>query len=330
MEKAVGAAIALPLLLVASQAPSMASSSAAISQTGTPAADVARALTFRQMFGLDADLGLIQRAAISSDYSAVNYGVPLTSAEEAELGRRVQVEQDSHGAAAFGRQQATWGGYYFDQLARGAPVFLFTAGVESMRSQLEKLLPPGTDFRVEHVTRPLSMLQETQEAIVSAYGELRASGIPITSTGLDIIGNRVVVGIDGITDEAQKRITREFGSYIQFKDSPPAQSDACPVSVCRPMKGGIKITGADGFSCTSGFVVRRALDNSYAILTAGHCLWVQNPASPFKLTWYHNTSNGTHDVFGNSRYHTFTNLSDGDVGLIELQPSENPTSANRF
>jgi hypothetical protein len=329
--RAIAGVATLFMLFVPAQSASLAAESAVLPERQLLTTDEENALAFRRMFGLDADPSLISNAAVSPEYSAANYGVPLSPAEEAELGRRVEVEQASHGAAAFGREQSIWGGYYFDQLARGAPVFLFTAEIEAMRSHIEKLLPEGTGFRVEQVTLPLSELVSTKEAVVEAYGDLRAAGIQITSTGLDLASNQVVVGIDGLTEEAARTISERFGPYVRVEDSPPAQADACPTSGCRPIKGGIRITGTPtGLYCTAGFVARRyGPSTALAVITAGHCIWVQ-AVSSYNTTWYHKTPAGTNQTFGTSRYHTFSQSSDGDVGLIELDADEYPATANRI
>lgn len=290
----------------------------------------AAARTFRQMFGLDDDPALIQYAATSPEYSSSLYGVPLSKAEEAEMQRRAQVEQDSAEASAFGRGQETWAGFYYDQKARGRPVFLFTSDVESNQAQIAKRLPSGSDFRVEQVSRSLDELTATQEAIVDAYKEIRASGVNITGTSIDIVGNGITVAIDGLTDEGAAIVRKRFGSYITFVDEPAAGADSCPSTDCRPLKGGIKIVGvASGKPCTAGFIVRRALTDALSILTAGHCIWGNDSSSPSGERYYH-TSGGVNDTFGTTKTHTFYDLEDGDVGIIELDAAEVPAVPNRI
>jgi V8-like Glu-specific endopeptidase len=287
-----------------------------------------RALDFRQTFGLDDGSELIIRAETDPNYSAIDYGVPLSTNEQSEMQRRVRLEQGIIPAADFARHQATWAGYYLDQHAAGAPVFLFTGDEPSIVPNLVKLLPPDTDFRVVHVSRTYDELETQKERILASAEEIRARGIKITHVGIDTIGNAVVVSIDGLTDEAQLMIESEFGSGIVFDDRPEAVLDSCPNSNCRPIKGGIEMDGSSGFACTAGFVVRRADHGApLSILTAGHCIWVNGRSASLNKPWTH-LNGTTHDKFGDSKYHTFYNHSPADVGIIEIDPDEQPSTAN--
>ncbi len=289
-----------------------------------------RALEFRTTFGLDPDDILIVAAEKDPSYSSANYGVPLSVAEESELQRRVQLELDSHAAVDLAAKQPTWGGYFIDQHSQGAPVFMFTADEESMKDDLQRLLPKDSGFRTIRVEHTLADLQRVKDSIVAAWDELRADGIKVTHTGIDLIGNAVTVGIDGLTDEATAKIVGRFGPNIKFRDAPPAEGDACPHSSCRPFKGGMDIVGAFGHACTSGFIVRRDQHGApLSIVTAGHCIWVNGQANSLNKRWYHLTGT-TKDWFGDSKYHTFFNNSNADVGLIELDPDEFPAQANKL
>ena len=201
-----------------------------------PQSDEERAIAFREMFGLDATVSKVRSAAKSSDYSADPYGVPLSLEERLELARRAKVEDASVKAANVGAGEPTWAGYYFDQLNRGTPVFLFTSDPKAMRSELAPHLPDVAEFRVEQVDRSLADLMASKRGIERAYAEIRASGVHITSTGIDLITNRVTVGIQGLTDEAERAITSRFGPHIKFRERSVAQADACPLSGCRPIK----------------------------------------------------------------------------------------------
>ncbi len=288
------------------------------------APDTSRALGFRKMFGLNADPSTISRAASDPAYSSTNYGVPLSRAEERELQRRARAELDTEPAATFARAQATYGGYYFDQLAQGIPVFLFTDNNKSVASELAKRLPRGSGFKVERVERTYAELLKIKARIDASTEDLIAGGIEINSIGIHISTNTVAVGVNRLTSSASDQLAKRFGDGLEVFEQAPANSDACTsTNNCRPMKGGLSIISvANGNECTSGFMVRRVQNGGQlAILTAGHC--VHN--DPINGDWKHNGV-----AFGDRKVDTWSNHSDGDVALIELKPSEVVPVANQL
>jgi Trypsin len=282
-----------------------------------------RALEFRKMFGLNADPAMIARAASDRSYSATNYGVPLSRSEELELQRRARAELDTQAAATYAQAQLTYGGYYIDQVAHGIPVFLFTANDKSISAELAKRLPHGSGFRVQRVERTYADLLAIKERIEASADDLIAAGIEINSIGLHVSTNTVAVGVYRLTSGATSQLIGRFGDGLEVFEQSPANSDSCSTNNCRPMKGGLSIFSvANGNECTSGFMVRRVQNGGQlAILTAGHC--VHNDA--LNATWKHNGI-----VFGNRKFDTWTNHSDGDVSLIELKESEVVPVANQL
>lgn len=327
-----GLGIAMVLVVSSTPVPAAATAAELVPTPSVSRAESERAHEFRRMFGLRDDAAYIERAAIDPEFSSENYGVPLSASEEAEMQRRVQLESDSRPAADYGMKQSSWGGYYFDQQARGAPVFMFTGGLSEHERAIQDLLPKGTDFRLQPVDQTLAELERIQADVTTAILAYRASGVRITSVGVDLLGNRVTVGIQGLTSGRASEIKQQFGPDIDVHEEAPARSDACPVSDCRPIKGGIRMIGADGFRGTAGFIVRRYAHGArLSVLTAGHILWVQNPATGgLNMTFYHDTASGANNVFGDAKYQAFTNMSVGDVGLIEIDDDEAPSAANRM
>ena len=285
---------------------------------------------WRERVGFSAEPALVVRAETDPEYSDDNYGVPLSQSEEAEMLRRQQLEVDSYAAADFGARQRTWAGYWIDQKSRGAPVFLFAGDPEEHREALASLLPAESGFRVERVSRTLADLEALQEEILASWDVLRTAGIDVTNTGIDLIGNTVHIGVHHLTEGQEAELVLRFGQEVVIREQPPAVADACPVSNCRPMKGGMKITSVTGsWDCTSGFVVRRTFHGArLSILTAGHCVDLARTTTTGG-NWYHSDS-GTNVVFGNGKYETWFDNSDADVGLIELDDDEIPTSANKM
>lgn len=190
--------------------------------------DQQRALDFREMFGLDAAQSLVIAASRDPGYSADNYGVPLSRPEEAEMQRRVQVEWDVQAAANAASQLSNWGGYWFDQLNRGVPVFQFVGDSNEARAQLGKLLPRGIEYRVVPVKHSLNELKKLKYDVVAAWPELRSRGVDIVSTGIDVKANRVVAGISGLTDSASSIVGARFGPTVRVVERKRGRADACP------------------------------------------------------------------------------------------------------
>lgn len=291
-----------------------------------------RATEFRRLFGFDARLVTIRLAATDSTYSSDPYGVPLSDAERAELLRRVQVEIDIEAAVRAASKLQTWGGYYIDQLDRGAPVFLFTSRDEAVEASIGDLAPTGSGLKFRTVSRTLAELNDLHDQIVESWDVLRADGVDITHTGTDIVGNTVTVGIDGLDDAAVRKVTDRFGDQLTFVDRSPAQADACPTTNCTPIKAGIKAEGPSGSDCTAGPVVRRAANGGgLAVITAGHCVVANGGA--LNLRWAHqigSTLEWPGDAFGDSKYHTFFDESTADVTIIEIDSDWSPAVANQM
>lgn len=86
-------------------------------------------------------------------------------------------------------------------------------------------------------------------------------------------------------------------------------------------EGGLKITQSASW-CTSGFVVKALNTGGIRLLTAGHCIDVNGGSG---ATWKHN---GTR--FGLAKDETWKVgvTRDGDVGLIDLDADEVPSTKN--
>jgi len=73
-------------------------------------AEEEEALAFRETFGLDSSLHLIRAAARDQHYSAEDYGVPLSPAEQSEMQRRAQVQLDIRPAIDLASEQPSFAG----------------------------------------------------------------------------------------------------------------------------------------------------------------------------------------------------------------------------
>jgi hypothetical protein len=277
---------------------------------------------FRELFGFDASPKTLNAVFTDPAYVETDWGTPLTGDEDEEMRRRTAIELDAVAGEQYGSKQGDWAGYWFDQHDRGAPVFLFTGDLEQHRSVLEEMLRPDSGVRVELATRTLNELEDTKATIVAAWPELRRDGIHVTRTGIDIINNRVRVGVEQLDNAATATISDRFGRSIEVYQAAIGVSDACPTSGCRPIKGGIEMDGENGRPCTSGFLVRRTQhDARLAVLTAGHCIEVNNGTG---AVWRHGG-----DRFGDGKFETWADNTDADVGIVEIDDSEIPAIANK-
>jgi V8-like Glu-specific endopeptidase len=324
--------VALLLLLIAAGAP--------LTTAATPngedialeeeTATAEEAVRFRQTFGFDASPTLVRAAAAdTAAYSTWPYGVPLSKAEIAEMGRRTDVQKAVARVVPEARMLPGYAGVYLDQLDGGQPVFLFTgATAQAAADEIGRLLPAGTAFRVQEAKRTESELIEQKQTIEADLTELWASGIDIVRVAVKTSQNRLRVGVRDLTESERQEILARYGSDLDVFEDGVAVSDACPATNdCRPIKGGISInhTGGAAGECTSGFIVR-ASDGTLRMLTAGHCIHVHGG---YDTQWQHNS-----DAFGRARRETWTpgGTGNADVGLISIASAEQDlmTSKNKM
>lgn len=277
-------------------------------------ADEAGAIRFREGVGFPSDLTLVRTAESDKvNYSSDTFGVPLSDAETAELYRRLDVQWATRHAMDYANAQPEFAGGYIDQLAKGIPVFLFTANLDAHRVNIAKVLETPIEYRVEYAERSLTELLAQQATIDSQWAVLKTTGLHIVESAILIKENVVLVGIDGLTEGRRAEVQERFGTDLLLKESKPAHADACVNgNNCRPIKGGLGITAATGGECTSGFVVKRSGTGALHLLTAGHCIHVNGG---YDGVWRH-YGNG----FGRAREETWqpNYVRTADVGLTTI------------
>src|SRR5947199_226646 len=72
--------------------------------------------------------------------------------------------------------------------------------------------------------------------------EFGVDGIVVTYVGIDVAGNQVAVGVQGLTAESSSKLSARFPTApIVIRDQAPLANDTCSsMSYCWPMKGGIR------------------------------------------------------------------------------------------
>lgn len=109
-----------------------------------------------------------------------------------------------------------------------------------------------------HASVPLSRLASVQASVDSSRAQLANLGGSLVSTGIDVPGNRVTVGLATLTDGAVGVLHQQFGSLVSV-----VEQHAQPALSIAP--GGGEIDG-QGYRCTAAFDLYDG-----GLLTAGHC-----------------------------------------------------------
>lgn len=120
--------------------------------------DPANIERFRTSVGLPSGAAVIEDSlADHSRYSNLDWGVPLTRAEAAELWRRNELQTGSDKAVDYALAQADFSGMYWDQKNGGTGIFKFTGDLKKHEAAIVSRVPQG---QVVEVTKaPPSSLQ---------------------------------------------------------------------------------------------------------------------------------------------------------------------------
>jgi hypothetical protein len=248
-------------------------------------------------------------------FGNLDWGVPLSATEAAEMARRGELVSELGPARQFAADQADYAGSYFDNLAGGIPVFMFTGDPELHRADLIASLPPKTEFRIEQAARTMVEIEKTRASIDAAWDTLKRNGLDIRLTGLDDVRNGVVVGVGSDTDTAASALA-QFGDGIFVRREGAIEPDACVdrTNCGSPMKGGIQITYTSTRWCTSGFMgkVRNSNPIGLRVLTAGHCIELNGGVG---ASWYqHGVRIGAADM---ERWYNGTTADIGSIATGE-------------
>ncbi len=284
--------------------------------------EVDRIVHFRHEAGFEASRAFVESTLQDPEYSSARYGVPLSEHEEAEVSRRIEVQQAVDDAFRVATTIADGAGQYMDQQAGGQPVFLTIGDPEALRASIASQIPVGIEFRIESVDFSLQQLEATQAQIDSDFKDLRADGIDARSTALDVRGNRVLVGVIGLDDAATAGLISRYGQVVATREEPSRKLDhatlphTCVSRIeCPPLKGGVKIYRTTDTSaiCTAGFIVKLAGTSTLRVLTAGHCIELNGGLG---VGWSHHGSQ-----FGTAQTETWGTNSNADAGLISVSVS---------
>ncbi|MEA2025307.1 MAG: S1 family peptidase [Chloroflexota bacterium] len=302
--------------------------SAMAAEDGDLTFDPVNAERFRTTFGLPSGDAVIAKSISNrSAYPNLDWGVPLSEAEAAELDTRTKLQSKSDRAIDYAVAQPEYAGMYFDHQNDGKAVFRFAGNLNKHEARLNDLLPNEQKLVVKSATATLRELEAVADRVVEDAGTLEASGIDIVEVYADVTTNKVVVGLSGARSGAQASLRASHSDLIRTKATGSIAPDACTNRWhCRPpWKGGlyIKAIGYANGKCSSAFLARRNSSGNLVLVTAGHCLALNGGAG---VTWKHDGVN-----IGKAKSGwTWANYANSDVGWIDVENPGSVSPRNRF
>ena len=253
----------------------MATVHAQDSGTSEVPVSVQAAMSFRHDFGLREDEDYVTASFDDPDFSDGDWGIPLNRAELDDLAGRVNDNQSILGVIEWAHDRSDTGGVYLDQKRGGMPVFLFVDRMKHFRDEFAERMPASIDFEVELVDHSLAELTAVKDDITRDWFDLRKQGIYLVYSQVDVVNNRVEVGVLERTDKAVS-VLEAYAGFVRVVQQDGLQLDACAggITNCRPIKGGIKVNNPTWY-CTAGYMVRLTDDghNDVGLVTAGHCIY---------------------------------------------------------
>lgn len=309
---AVGAVVAAGTMSPFARSTAIAVSDPADATSATAAMST-RAAQFRESYGFRFDPVLVQQSLTdTATFPDLRFGVPLTTAEGAEMQRRIQVQLAATPAAEWAALQPSFGGWYIDQLDGGTPVILVAGDPSTFGPAFAQHLTAAISYRVVQVTNSQQSLQVLEDRIWADRANLAEAGIDVEGVSLDIRANAVRIEVATLTDSSAATLVGRYGA-VEAVENVAAEPDTCSSRTnCPPSKGGLQITDVQhtAYQCTLGFNAKRYSDNSPLILTAGHCLL---EGVQLGDSWSHagtTLGHGLYSIWGSSNGDTY------DAGLI--------------
>lgn len=176
---------------------------------GDTVVSLLEAIGTRDSFGLRSDPEFVARSlADPATFPYLYEGLPLTAQEHADMVHRLEIQRQLYIPSG----RPNYAGAYIDQRRGGIPVYLFTEIGDDIEATLERMMP-GIEFEIHRVAASLDELTRLKERISGAREELWQEGIELVSVSVDVVGNRVEVGLLEATDEARARVA-EFGEPV--------------------------------------------------------------------------------------------------------------------
>lgn len=275
------------------------------------------ATRFRSEFGLRSDLDLVRQMSIAVDAN-LDWGLPLTDAEAAEMNRRRDLAAGMDGLNSYAGTIPGIASVYFDQPAGGEIVVAIAGDPEPYRNQIARLVPPSGTFRLRQVEHPRADLLALLDRIVDDRDILLMASIEVNSGSIDEVANLVRIGVTDLTPASRAVMEARYGGSAMlalYSGGKAALTDTGCTSRIHcygpPLRAGIH-NGNGG--CSLAFLVNQS--GARRILTAGH-----SPCGSFSgQAWTAHNQTGyyfgtvqTRSWFGSDAYETADGASVGNL-----------------
>ena len=209
---------------------------------------VAEGIRLRTFLGLQADEAWVR--AVSADPGArTTFGLPLTLAEEAELGAR-EATQENLGPLLeeYGAQHPDdFAGMRVDQERGGMLVMLFTGHLEEHAAAIAKLIRPDAPVEVRLAPVAQEDLEALMNRINSDSNELQNAGVFVLVISTDQLAGKLVVEVSTERGDAQPLLAARYGPNVEVRVLDPTGAYLKPSGTIR---GRVVDAEGDGIRAT--------------------------------------------------------------------------------
>ena len=254
-----------PVMVILCLAVTLPLGSAATVAAEPTAEQLQDAVEFRTTFGLADSMSRVRASFEDSEaFPDMQWGVPLSRDEADDLLLRLERRVGQDDAVEYARDQASFGGVWFDQQDGGAAHYTFTADVARHRAAIVEMAPKGADIHVSQADYRMSDLTKIKNELTKDMLSLIEGGMPITMIDANARANRVIVYLADLEAGDQELLRERYGPAVVTELGAQGVPDACngpsPYGRgnCRQMKGGLRIEPANGDDCSSAFQARKA------------------------------------------------------------------------
>ncbi len=238
----------------------------------TPQA-VDKAVAARQGLGFRSDRDYVSRIlenpeAFGAMTGALTGGHHATPKEIEALKIRLVLQEDAIALAPVLGEDPDFAGIYISTANMINIGFTFNA--EKKVEQLRQKLRLPERVQAFEAKRSMGELENDKKRVVDLTRELGAKGITVSQVAIDIISNRISIGVVKLDPDKRATLLNLFGDVdVVDKDLNEMENRA---DTATPMRAGVRITNAAGGSCTSNWKAQDRTTGEMVTITAGHCV----------------------------------------------------------
>lgn len=145
----------------------------------------------------------------------------------------------------------------------------FTFKAEEKVEELRGKLRMPDRVQAFHAKSSLLELENNKNRVVDLTQELAADDIIVSQVAIDIINNRLKIGVVKLDPKKREILQGLFGE-VDIVDKPINEVENRS-DTASPMRAGVRITNASNGSCTSNWKAQDRTTGEYVTITAGHC-----------------------------------------------------------